>query len=372
MKRIFGICFLATILSCEQDSGKTISGTVENVPDGQRIFISQLNADNNQTTTIDTVQVEDGNFEAELPEQERPVFSFLTLEGVQGNLPFVADNSPVEFTIYKDSLRASEVRGGRDNELLYTYFGEVRDMNTAMASDRSAMMQAFQTQDSATFNRLQQRQQQLVQENLQSKKQMVQENPNSIVSVIILQDIANADLSPASELRELYDNLSPEVKDTHLAQTLDETINRMSLVAVGGKAPDFSAPTPEGEELAMSDALGKLTLIDFWASWCKPCREENPNIVRVYEKYKDQGFNVLGVSLDRPGQKDKWEQAIKEDNLNWDHVSNLMFWQDPIAEQYGIRAIPAAFLLDEKGVIIAKDLRGQALEDKVAEVLGEE
>jgi thiol-disulfide isomerase/thioredoxin len=143
----------------------------------------------------------------------------------------------------------------------------------------------------------------------------------------------------------------------------------MSVSDIGAKAPEFSAPTPEGTELALNDALGKYTIIDFWASWCKPCRRENPNVVRVYEKYHDKGLNIISVSLDRQGQESRWKQAIADDKMDWYHVSNLMFWQDPIAKQYNVRSIPATFLLDENGTIIDKNLRGAALEVKIASLL---
>jgi len=137
-------------------------------------------------------------------------------------------------------------------------------------------------------------------------------------------------------------------------------------------APKFEGPTPSGDILSLDEALGKVTLVDFWASWCKPCRIENPNIVSVYQDYKDKGFKVLGVSLDKPNQKDRWIKAIEDDNLTWNHISNLQYWEEPIARLYGISSIPAAFLLDEDGRIVAKDLRGQALRNKVDELLNEE
>lgn len=371
MRKILIISILALLASCENESGYSISGEIDNVPDGQKIFISELNEGSNQTITIDTMEVVDGKFESDLPEKERPTLSFLSIEGVRGNVLFVADNTPIEFQLYKDSLYASKVSGGKDNEILYSYFGQVRESNESVAANRNAMVEAFQSQDSVELTRLQQRQEELGQQDIESKKEIVQQNPNSIVSVLILQDLVNSRMVPTSEVKELYSSLSPEVKNTYLGEMLNETITNLSLVEVGSKAPNFTAPTPEGEELALNDVLGKVTLVDFWASWCKPCRDENPNIVRVYEKYHDKGLNILGVSLDRPGQKDRWEQAIADDNLEWNHVSNLKFWEDPIAAKYGIRAIPAAFLLDENGVIVAKNLRGEDLENKVAEMLNE-
>ena len=132
-------------------------------------------------------------------------------------------------------------------------------------------------------------------------------------------------------------------------------------------APDFSAPDPNGNQIALSDVKGKLTLIDFWAAWCKPCRAENPNVVRVYEKYHDKGLNIIGVSLDRKAEA--WKKAIIDDKLVWNQVSNLAYFNDEVAKLYNVNAIPAAFLIDANGVIVAKNLRGPALETKVAEML---
>ena len=141
----------------------------------------------------------------------------------------------------------------------------------------------------------------------------------------------------------------------------------MGRIDVGSEAVSFAAPSPDGTNISLKDAMGKLTIIDFWASWCKPCRIENPNVVRVFNKYHDKGLNIIGVSLDR--DKNKWLEAIAADDLQWSHVSNLQFWQEPIAKLYGVRSIPATFLLDENGKIIAKNLRGAALETKIAELL---
>lgn len=360
------------LISCNTDPGYSISGSIDDVSDGQKIYVSQLNKDNNQTTNIDTVEVVDGRFELDLPENESPTISFLTLEGQRGNLLFIAENTPVKFDINKDSLYASSVEGGKDNKILYDYLGDIQQTNKEMSDLRTQMMQAYSDEDSARLESLEARQQEIIEDDKQNKRELVTNHPGSLVSLMVLQDMVNSKTFPNSEVRGLFEDLHPEVRNTFLGQSMKDKIEQLSLTEVGSKAPGFSAPTPGGEELALEDVLGKVTLIDFWAAWCKPCRRENPNIVRVYEKYHDKGFNIIGVSLDRANDKDRWLQAIEDDNLTWNQVSNLMFWDDPIARKYGIRAIPAAFLLDEDGVIIARDLRGEALEKGVARALGED
>lgn len=139
---------------------------------------------------------------------------------------------------------------------------------------------------------------------------------------------------------------------------------------IGDYAPTFTAKTPEGTDLSLGDVKAKLVILDFWASWCGPCRRENPNVVKMYNKYHERGLEIVGISLDKAGQKQRWVNAIEQDKLTWRHLSNLKGWEEPIAQTYGVRSIPATYILDEDGKIIAKNLRGKALENKVAEILG--
>jgi peroxiredoxin len=135
----------------------------------------------------------------------------------------------------------------------------------------------------------------------------------------------------------------------------------------GAVAPDFTQKTPEGTDLSLSDLRGKVVLIDFWASWCGPCRRENPYVVQLYNQYKDKGFEILGVSLDR--NRESWLQAIKDDNLTWKHVSDLQFWQNAAAKLYGVSSIPHTVLIDREGKIIARGLRSAELSQLLPEVL---
>ena len=144
----------------------------------------------------------------------------------------------------------------------------------------------------------------------------------------------------------------------------------VKLTAIGNPAPEISLPNPDGEVVKLSSLRGQVVLVDFWAEWCRPCRQENPNVVKAYNRFKDQGFTVYGVSLDRT--KDKWVKAIKDDGLTWTHVSDLKYFNSQAAADYGVQAIPFSLLVDRDGIIVAKNLRGVALDQELEAYFEEE
>lgn len=199
-------------------------------------------------------------------------------------------------------------------------------------------------------------------------QQFIKDHPASPVSLLVLQQYAGQDIDVA-EVEPLFNQLSPAVRSYPSAMLLKDRLDIARRTSIGQMAADFTQNDTLGNPVTLSSLRGKYVLIDFWASWCGPCRSENPNVVRAYNKYKDKGFSILGVSLDRQGAKDAWLQAIHDDGLTWTQVSDLQFWNNAVAQLYGIQSIPQNFLLDPAGKIIDKNLRGEDLERKLEELL---
>lgn len=198
--------------------------------------------------------------------------------------------------------------------------------------------------------------------------QFIKANPKSIISLDALQDIGGS-MPEYADVEPLFKTLAPEVKNTEAGKAYAKKLETMKATAIGAVAPGFTQADTTGRLISLADFKGKYVLLDFWASWCGPCRRENPNVVENFQKYKDKNFTVLGVSLDQPGAKEAWLKAIHKDNLTWTHVSDLQFWNNEAAKLYGIQAIPQNYLLDPQGKIVAKNIRGKALGEKLAEVL---
>ncbi|MDT3404410.1 TlpA disulfide reductase family protein [Mucilaginibacter terrae] len=198
-------------------------------------------------------------------------------------------------------------------------------------------------------------------------KKFVKQYPKSLISLNLISSLAYG--MDYAEIAPLFESLAPAVKDSEAGKRMADQLAKMKVVAIGAVAPDFAMADTAGNMVKLSSLRGKYVLVDLWASWCGPCRQENPNVVRTFNKYKDRNFTVLGVSLDRPDAKDKWLAAIKKDGLTWTHVSDLKFWDNEVAKAWGVRAIPQNFLLDPNGKVIAKNLRGDALDAKLGSIL---
>lgn len=195
----------------------------------------------------------------------------------------------------------------------------------------------------------------------------VTNHPNSPIALYCVNVFAGWDINPEL-VAPLYAKLPATTQQSFSGKNLGDRIAIARKTAIGNVAPEFVQNDTLGNPVALSSFRGKYVLVDFWASWCGPCRRENPMVVKAFQQFKGKGFTIVGVSLDQPGAKEKWMDAIHKDALTWTHVSDLKYWENEVAKQYGIRAIPQNFLLDPSGKIIAKNLNGETLEKKLTEV----
>jgi len=375
MKKIALLAFVVLISSCKKKTSEySITATAEGFEEGTEVYINGI-SQSNRPFVIDTAVIEKGKFQIKLPPSESYDFNYINFKNVNGNLLYIAENHPIQMTIFKDSINSSIVKGGPDNESFFTYIKKIRAFGDEKVKLNTQYKIASSLKESEKIQAIFARQKTLAEEEKQFRLSTANNNPNTIVGILALGDVMNMKILPPNEIKEKFNSLTDTLKNSRLGKDLfariGNAIARASekRIDIGSVAEDFSAPTPEGKTLSLKKSLGKITILDFWASWCKPCRMENPNVVKVYNKYHNKGLNIIGVSLDR--KQEAWVKAIDDDNLTWNHVSNLKFWQEPIARAYGVRSIPATFILDENGNVIAKNLRGPALEQKISELLGE-
>jgi len=279
-----------------------------------------------------------------------------------------------------NNLDKITIRGSEASVDLQRLLNEANEKGKALTMEMRAIdsLQGANTPDSILQEKVQRLQQQEA-ELQQSFISYAEKTPYPANAVFALSMVN--DPTKLIEQKQVINGIAQRFPDNSLVNSLSARISEMeqqagagfedeanmTAVKVGDTAPDFTLPDPSGKMVKLSSFRGKYVLVDFWASWCKPCRMENPNVVKAYQQYKDKNFTILGVSLDK--KKEAWVQAIQADGLTWNHVSDLKFWDSAVVPLYGINAIPTNFLLDPQGKIIAANLRGSALEQKLQEVI---
>ncbi|WP_162820010.1 TlpA disulfide reductase family protein [Kordia sp. SMS9] len=380
MKKVFVMtCIIGMLLfvSCGDQSqnsgdGYAIETTIHGVPDGVRAFLKTPN-EKGVPQPKDTAIVQNGKFiftgKVAYPQQ-----GFIYINGASGNINVLLENANVTIEAEKDGLPIAKISGGKHNEDYTRFLEDSKAMSEKMKKARARYQEAVTSKDAANISVFRQKVAALDKEVVKYQEQFVKDHPNSYISIVLVSRMLQNKLTNAQKAKLFIDQLPEDLKKTRVAQDLIEKTNKTLRSAVGSVAKNFTAPNPEGEMISLNDIKGKVTIIDFWAAWCGPCRKENPNLVKTYNKYHKDGLEIIGVSLDgTPNQqypREAWLNAIKTDGLPWHQVSNLDGPRDAIARTYNIRTIPATFILNEKGEIVAKNLRGATLEAKVKELLG--
>ena len=369
MKKLIQITLSILLISCSNDSEKfKIIGTTD-LDDGKKIY--RVVADqNNQPIVLDTIPVSNGKFEFQGTVLE-PDINFLYIEGVQGNVGFIIEPGTIKVKLNKGDLGSSEFKGTESNDSYLLYKNETKSLVNSLNEIATEYERAIALGDDLLANDLAEQHNELRKKVKEYEIKFIQTHINSFFSALFLEKYLSAKDLDTEIAKIYYDNLDDKIKNTRTGNNIYNLINvSKKKIEVGLQSPRFGGPDPSGNILKMNDLLGKVTILDFWASWCRPCRVENPNFVRIYNKFQSKGLKIIGVSLDR--DKNNWIRAISDDGLVWSQISNLKFWNDPIAKLYNVSFIPQTFILDEDGKILSTNLRGSFLERKIEELLGDQ
>ncbi|MDR2860020.1 MAG: AhpC/TSA family protein [Mediterranea sp.] len=304
-----------------------IRGTVGEIASG-KVYLQKF--ENKMFQLIDSAEIKDGKFSISKTDVQLPEIYGLSLSSnpLDGQLFVFLDKKPVTIRLDSSSYYSNSVVTGSELQDLFSEYRKQKPVHV---------------------------------------DEFIKAHPKSLVSAYVLYRDFSYQLS-REEILSNIQLLDPALWDTQYVKVLKDLTATLEIVGIGKPAPDFTENDTEGNPVKFSEYLGKgYVLIDFWASWCGPCRMENPYVVQAYNKYKNKGFTIFSVSLDK--NKEAWLKGIEEDGLTWTHVSDLLFWNSKPAKLYGIRAIPANYLIDKNGIIVAKNLRGKELDRLLGELL---
>ncbi len=351
----------------------TIKGSIDFVEEVQKLYISYTNEEG---TVSDTAELKNNKFKFEIKANE-PVLAYMTarLKPLEGQtryryqkIPIFLEPGTIKITI-KDSLKFAVVSGSKAHDAFIELNKLQSPFDIRNQELRRKSIELSQEKKEDELRKITEEMEKLDEEKREKAYHVyLEKNITSPIALYVLKLYAGYDID-AKLIEPYFEKLTVSARQSQSGVFFRGQIETAKKTGVGVYAMNFSQPDTLGNMISLSSFKGKYVLLDFWASWCGPCRAENPGLVKTFNSYKDKNFTVLSVSLDRPDKKQAWLDAIHKDELTWTHVSDLKFWDNAVAKQYGIRAIPQNLLLDPTGKIIAKNLHGDELDKKLKSVL---
>ncbi len=364
---ILGFSLLLVVVSCKTAPKPIlydVKGKVSQL-DQHQAYLTTFDR-NLKRKVLDTILIQDSLFIFKVP-QQNPSIAIVSFEGSKLQIPIIIGDGDInmivneknpfdsnlvkttskltqKFYLYEKNIQKDKQKG---QKMIQAY------QMTNSQAEKDSIRHAFENwKDSAKRNQY-----------------TFIKNNKDIVGLIVMQSLINDPNSDFQKIKSAFESYPINVQRSELGKNIHTVLLTKGATEIGGRAPNFSGTTPEGTKISLSQAMGKVTIIDFWASWCRPCRIENPYLVQLYKKYHDQGLNIISISLDK--DKAAWLNAIEKDSLTWPQVSELKYWQEPIAKIYGVVSIPQTYILDSQGIIRAKNLRRENLEKKIKELLND-
>ena len=362
--KLLSIALLAlTLLSCNKEHFN-VNINLENA-DGKMVYLQKIV--NDEFAVIDSATIDNNIAKFNVNIDDPTTHYSLKISDVRYPINFFTENTNTNIVGDIKDLKNITITGSKAQEILNEYNKEINKFNQQYVEFRKKYQETIQKNDTESIEKLIEEYNNISENQNNYITLFINKNSNNFIAAYVLNNnLFNYELN---ELEDFANNFKATAIDNQYYDNIKKHIASLQRVDVGQPYIDFTQETPEGDMLSLSELVGKskLLLVDFWASWCGPCRAENPNVVEIYNEYHEKGFDILGVSLDM--EKENWIKAIETDGLIWHNISDLKYWQNEAAKTYVISAIPSNILLDENGIIIAKDLRGNDLRTKVEELL---
>jgi thiol-disulfide isomerase/thioredoxin len=365
-KIIITLFSLVLFFSCKKELNDNfiLKGKVDSSFNGKFVNVLAKNIENGETIYKDSVEIINGTFEIK-GTQKDPIFAMIIIKDSKGNFDqtiqfsqFIIEPGLINlFTEKKDSMFSFKVSGSPTNDDMNAFVKSIEPKTKALQS----LYEKMNTDENKDLFESQIKK--LDYELKETADIYIKNNPKKSWSLLMISGKFNYRDS-IEDIESLYHSLDNELRKTSLGKQVENVIIKRKKLANGQKAPDFNSKSNDGKDFNLMSSLGKkVTILDFWASWCGPCRNENPKLVKIYDKYKSQGLEIISYSID--DKETAWKTAIEKDQMTWKHASNLIGWKDEIALNYQIESIPTLFILDSQGVIVGKNFYGNDLEEKI-------